>query len=106
MGQETDRGRSLGGCLMETSGTLPCCLAFFLLRPMENSPSLETSIYPKAWLPHPLQGAHTKCLPSQVSPQPGRHLARSCLISLDTVPYRTASGACVKVAPRVGEATL
>lgn len=100
MGQETDRGRSLSGCFMDTSGTLPCCLAFFLLRPTEDSPPLETSPYPKAWLPHRLQGAHTKCLPSQVSPQPGRHLARSCLINLDMVPCRTASGAYVQAASR------
>ena len=36
MGQGTDRGRSLGGCSVGTSGSLPCCLAFLLLRPTED----------------------------------------------------------------------
>lgn len=68
MGHETDRGRSLSGRMMGTSGSLPCCLAFLLLRPMEDRVPLEKQAPPEASAhlqgpaspSHP-RGARTSC---------------------------------------------
>ena len=57
VGQETDRGCSHGGCWIRNSGTLPCCLAFLLLRPMKTQ-----SLFRKKYLrpaPTPKPGSPT-----------------------------------------------
>lgn len=100
VGQETDRGRSLRGRAVGTSGTLPCCLAFLLLRPTKTQPLFrnkhlsEASAHPKAWLSGPPPGAHAKDLPIRASRQPGRSLASCCCICLDSLlpPALPAAG--------------
>ena len=113
MGQGTDRGRSLGGCSVGTSGSLPCRLAFLLLRPMEDTVPLEKQT--------PLRGQRLPPRPG-FPPRPQRTQAKSAawqtlskeLLNLPQperlgrcfrnamAPCSMASGTRVQLVPRAG----